>query len=40
MIMQLEEEKKSMAHAQIERTTLMKEDIASQTIEALTIKVA
>jgi hypothetical protein len=36
MIVQLEEEKKSMALAQREGATLMQEDITVQSVEALT----
>jgi cell shape-determining protein MreC len=36
MISQLEEEKKIMAHAQTDTATLMQEEIASQSVEALT----
>jgi hypothetical protein len=40
MIAQLEEEKMSMEQAQSEGTTLLQEEITTQTIEVLTYKAA
>jgi hypothetical protein len=39
MIMQLEEENKNMAQAQIEGATLIQEEITEKTVESLTRKV-